>query len=86
MWTIPKVFIEFVSVLWFGFMAMSHVGSLTSWPGIKPPLPVLEGEVLTKEVPDSIVLLKEMKHQMSLEWKNIPEESDIEWEKVLGTP
>ena len=47
---------------------------------------MLEGEVLTKEVPDSVVLLKEMKHQMSLEWKNIPEESDIEWEKVLGTP
>ena len=54
MWTIFKVFIEFVTILFLfyglGFMAMSHVGSLAPWPGINSPLPALEGEVLTKEV------------------------------------
>ena len=54
MWTVFNVFIEFVRILFLfyglGFMAMSHVGSLAPWPGIKPPLPALEGEVLTKEV------------------------------------
>ena len=51
MWTIFKIFIEFVTVLLlflcFGFLATRHVRFLAPWPGIEPTPPALEGKVLT---------------------------------------
>ena len=55
MWTILKVFIEFVTILllfyvlvyFFGYEAC---GILSPRPGIKPAPPALEGEVLTTEL------------------------------------
>lgn len=39
---------------------------------------------------NSGAFLKEMMHHlklhMALEWKSVPEESDIKWEKVIGIP
>ena len=55
MWTIPKVFIEFVTVLclfmFWGFRATRHVGVLAPRPGIEPSPPALDGEVLTSGLP-----------------------------------
>ena len=54
MWTIFKVFIEFVTIL-FLFYALVFgrkvCGFLAPWPGIKPAPPALEGEVLTTGLP-----------------------------------
>ena len=55
MWTILKVFIEFVTVLLLLFCVLvfwpEACGSLAPWPGIELTLPTLEGEVLTTELP-----------------------------------
>ena len=51
MWTIFKVFIEFVTILLliFMFWRFGHNARriLAPWPGIKPVLPASEGGVLT---------------------------------------
>ena len=51
MWTILKVFIEFVTKLlllfMFWFFGIQACGLLAPWPGMEPAPPVLEGEVLT---------------------------------------
>ena len=50
MWTIFKVFIEFVTILflflWFGFLGHEACEILAPRPGIEPAPPALEGEVL----------------------------------------
>ena len=54
MWTIFKVFIEFVIILLlFYVLDFGHeaCGILAPWPGIEPALPALEGEVLTTGPP-----------------------------------
>ena len=53
MWTIFKVFIEFVTTLLpcFGFLAMRYVGSWLLDQGIKPAPPALENKVLTTGPP-----------------------------------
>ena len=52
MWTIFKIFIEFVTVLLlnygFGFLAMRHVAP---WPGLEHTHPILGGRVLTTGSP-----------------------------------
>ena len=35
----------------FGFFGHEAWGILTAWPGVKPTLPALEGEVLTTGLP-----------------------------------
>ena len=51
MWTIFKVFIEFVTILLlfyvFWFFGLETCGVLALRPGIEPAPPALEGEVLT---------------------------------------
>ena len=51
MWTIFKVFIEFVTILLLfyllGFFGQEACGLSAPWPGIEPTCPALEGEVLT---------------------------------------
>ena len=55
MWTIFKVFIEFVTRLplfyVFGFLGCEACGILVPRPGIKPAPPALESEVLTTGPP-----------------------------------
>ena len=52
MWTIFKVFIEFVTVLLlFWFFGREACGILAPRPGIEPAPPALEGEVLTTGPP-----------------------------------
>ena len=56
MWTIFKVFIEFVTILllfyvFFGFLATRHMGSYLPDQGSNPNPPTLEGEVLTTGPP-----------------------------------
>ena len=55
MWTIFKVFIEFVTILLlfsvFWFFGCKACGILAPQPGIEPALPALEGEVLTTGPP-----------------------------------
>ena len=55
MWTIFKVFIEFVPILllflYFGFFGREACGILAPQPGIEPAPPALEGEVLTTGPP-----------------------------------
>ena len=53
MWTIFKVFIEFVTtlLLLFMFFGCEACGILASQPGIEPVPPALEGEVLTTGLP-----------------------------------
>ena len=55
MWTVFKVFNEFVTILLtvscFGYFGHEACGISASWPGIKPKSPALEGEVLTIELP-----------------------------------
>ena len=55
MWTIFKVFIEFVTVLLmfyvFGFFGHEAGGILAPQPGIKPSPPALEGNILTTRSP-----------------------------------
>ena len=56
MWTIFKVFIEFVTILLliyvFGFFCGCEArGILAPWSGIEPASPALEGEVLTTGLP-----------------------------------
>ena len=49
MWTIFKVFIEFVAILFlflcFGFFGPEACGILVPWLGTEPTPPALEGEV-----------------------------------------
>ena len=50
MWTVFKVFIEFVMILfwfWLDFFGHKARGILAAWPGVKLTPPALEGEVLT---------------------------------------
>ena len=51
MWTIFKVFIEFVTILllsyMFWFFGLKACGILAPWPGVEPASPALEDEVLT---------------------------------------
>ena len=51
MWTIFKVFIEFVTILFpfhiLDFFGREACGILAAQPGVKPASPTLEGEVLT---------------------------------------
>ena len=55
MWTIFKVFIEFVTILLlfyvFGFFGHEACGILAPWPGIEPIPPALEGKVLATGPP-----------------------------------
>ena len=56
MWTILKVFIEFVTILlllyvFFWFVGHEACGILAPQPGIEPGPLALEGEVLTTEPP-----------------------------------
>ena len=56
MWTIFKVFIDFVRILFlffFMFWFFSHkaYGILAPWPGIEPEPLALEGKVLTTGLP-----------------------------------
>ena len=55
MWTIFKVFIEFVTILLlfyvFWFFGLKARGILAPQPGIEPAPPAPEGEVLTTEPP-----------------------------------
>ena len=57
MWTIFKVFIEFVTtmLLFYGFggggLTWRRHGILASQTGIKPTLPALEGKVVTTGSP-----------------------------------
>ena len=46
MWTIFKVFIEFVEIL-FQFFSPEAYGILASQPGMEPTIPALEDDVLT---------------------------------------
>ena len=61
MWTIFKVFIEFVTILLlfflcFVFLVWRHVGSFLPDQGLNPHLPALEGEVLTTGPPGKSLL------------------------------
>ena len=50
MWTIFKDFIEFVTILPLFYVSVFQwrgMWDFSSWPGIKPTLPALEGQVLT---------------------------------------
>ena len=65
MWTIFKVFIDFVTILllfYVWFFGRDACGILVPRPGIKPAPPALEGEVLTTEPPGKslfwLVILK----------------------------
>ena len=55
MWTVFKVFIEFVTILLlfyvFWFFGPEACGTLAPQPGIEPARLVLEGEVLTTALP-----------------------------------
>ena len=55
MWTILKVFIEFVTILFLFyvlyFFYLKACGVLVPWLGVKPALPALEDEILTTEPP-----------------------------------
>ena len=54
MWTIFKVFIEFVTVLLLFYVLVfgrEAYGILVPWPGIEPAPRALEGEVLTTGLP-----------------------------------
>ena len=55
MWTIFKIFLEFVTVLlWIYvsvFLGLQACGILVPWPGIEPAPSALEGEVLTTGPP-----------------------------------
>ena len=55
MWTIFKIFIEFVTILLLfyvsGFFGHKTCRTLSPQPGIEPISPALEGEVLTTEPP-----------------------------------
>ena len=55
MWTIFKVFIEFVPTLFlsyvFWFFGLEACAVLASWSGIELTLPALEEEVLTTGLP-----------------------------------
>ena len=55
MWTIFKVFIEFVTILLLFyvlvFFGRKACGILAPRPGIEPVLPALEGKVLTTGLP-----------------------------------
>ena len=67
MWTIFKVFIEFISVLlllfmfWF-FGPKASCGVLAPQPGIEPEPPALEGEVLTTGPPEKSPTLGSFYH------------------------
>ena len=52
MWTIFKVFIEFVAVflMFWGFFGLEACSILVPWPGIETAPAALEGELLTTEV------------------------------------
>ena len=55
MWTIFKVFIATILLLFygvfFGFFGRQACGILAPWPGIEPAPPALEGKVLTTGPP-----------------------------------
>ena len=53
MWTISKVFTEFVTILLLYVLVFGHetCGILATRPGIEPAPPALEGEVLTTGLP-----------------------------------
>ena len=55
MWTIFKVFVEFVTILLLFFVldfGLKATEILDPRPGIEPTPPALEGEVLTPEPPE----------------------------------
>ena len=56
MWTIFKVFIEFVILLlllfMFWFLGQEACGIFALWPEIKPISPAMEGKVLTTGPPE----------------------------------
>ena len=63
MWTIFKVFVEFVTILllllllllffflWFAFLTVRHLGILAPRPGSELVLPAMEGEASTTRMP-----------------------------------
>ena len=57
MWTIFKVFVEFVTILllfMFWFFGHEACWILTPWPGIQSVPPALEGKVLTTGLPGEL--------------------------------
>ena len=78
MWTIFKVFLEFVTLLFlFYVLVFSHEapGNLSSWPGIEPNPPALEDDVLTTGQPG----------KPQFPFSNHPLSEPILEKKVLGT-
>ena len=61
MWTIFKVFIEFVTILllfMFWFFGHKACGILAPWRGIDPASPTLEGKVITTGQPrESLIIV-----------------------------
>ena len=57
MWTISKVLIECVTVLFLLFSGHEACGVLASWPETEPAPPALEGEVLTTGLPGKAHLM-----------------------------
>ena len=59
-WTVFKVFIEFITVLlvfYTWFLALRHTGSQLPDPWIEPASPALEGGVLTTGRPGKSLLI-----------------------------
>ena len=59
-WTIFKVFIEFITVsllFYTWFLAPRHVGSQLPDPWLEPAPPASEGEVLTTRLPGKSLLI-----------------------------
>ena len=78
MWTIFKVFLEFVTLLFlFYVLVFSYEapGNLSSWPGIEPNPPALEDDVLTTGQPG----------KPQFPFSNHPLSEPILEKKVLGT-
>ena len=68
MWTIFKVFIEFVTILllfYVLFFGHEACGILAPQPGIKPTAPALEGDVLTTGLPGKSPYCSLNKHLFS---------------------
>ena len=51
MWTIFKVFTEFITILFLFDIGHEAWGIIAPWPGIEPVPPALEGKVLTTGPP-----------------------------------
>ena len=79
MWTIFKVFIDFVTILllllMFGYFGREAYGILVPGPGIEPSSPSLEGKVLTTGPPGNsftCLILNDRIHQFFWKTKKTP--------------